>query len=64
MRWSGWCFDVLLKIERYDAKPLPKYDNPPVEEVVFGVTFEPLHQFKTPCTQTPAVTVTSLPSER
>ena len=27
---------------------LPKYDNPPVDEVVFGVTFEPLHQFKTP----------------
>jgi uncharacterized protein (TIGR04255 family) len=30
------------------TKPLPKYNNPPLDEVVLGATFEPLHRLKVP----------------
>jgi len=30
------------------AHPLPKYDNPPINEVVFGATFAPLANLKAP----------------
>jgi uncharacterized protein (TIGR04255 family) len=37
-----------LRLNAMMTTSLPKYDNPPLEEVAFGVSFDPLHRFKTP----------------